>query len=286
MWHGGGPLEHAGTSQQRVFWGMNQALTKLGYHAVFLDLGERIESEQENAAREAQHLRYVRDQGFGGALFYPYAYRHNRDLVQEVSQSVPLVLLDRRISGTDVDFVGIENYGTSRELTEHLIAQGHRRIAHVTSSQPIQSVQDRIQGYLDAMRAANMDAAPDMGEMLLHVPNYNDDRAWTAVDAVFSLPKVLRPTAAVCFTDYMAVALATRLEHLGLSIPGDIALTGFDNIVPTLSNGIGLTTAAQPYEEIGISAVDLLMRRIADPRVSTRSLELPVPLVIRASSVT
>ncbi len=281
MWHGGGPLEHAGTSQQRIFWGMNQSLMKFGYHAVFLDLGGQIGSEEENAAREAVHLRYIRDQGFGGALFYPYAYRSNRALVQEVSRSTPLVLLDRKVRGVEgVDFVGINNYEAMREITRQLIKQGHRRIAHLTRLEPIQSVQDRVQGYLDAMQSEN---SPEMTQMILHVPTYQDERRWTAVDAVFRLPKEQRPTAAVCVTDYVAVDTAEHLERLGLSVP-EVALTGFDNIVPTLPNGMGLTTAAQPYEEIGIAAVELLMRRIKDRQTSPRSLELPVRVLARESS--
>lgn len=288
MWHGGGPLEHAGTSQQRIFWGMNQSLKTAGYHAVFLDLGDVLRPEKEIAAQEAEHLRYVRDQGFGGALFYPYAYRHNRELVEEVSRSVPLVLLDRKISGSDVDFVGIKNYAAMLEITQHLIAQGHRRIAYVTRQEPIQSVQDRVQGYLDAMRAGNASGggAPDLTEMVLTVPPYpyKGDHAWAVVDAVFRLPQGQRPTAAACFTDYLAVSLAERLEFLGLSIPQDVALTGFDDIVPALPNGLGLTTAAQSFEEIGMTAVDLLLRRREDPLSPPESVELPARLIVRASS--
>lgn len=281
MWHGGGPLEHAGTSQQRIFWGMNQSLMKAGCHAVFLDLGDVLRPEKEIAAQEAEHLRYVRDQGFGGALFYPYAYRHNSDLVGDVSRSVPLVLLDRKIAGADVDFVGIGNRAALSEVTRHLTAQGHRRIAYVTRHETIQPVQDRIQGYLDAMRGGD---APDLTEMILTIPPYHDDRAWAVVDTVFRLPEGQRPTAAVCFTDYLAVSLAERLECLGLSIPQDVALTGFDGIVPALPNGLGLTTVAQPYEEIGITAVDLLMQRMKDPLLPPKSVELSARLVVSASS--
>jgi len=281
MWHGGGPLEHAGTSQQRIFWGMNQSLMKIGYHAVFLDLGGQIGSEEQNAVREAQHLRYIRDQGFGGALFYPYAYRHNRELVQEVNRSVPLVLLDRKIPGVDVDFVGIKNQEALFEVTRHLIAQGHRRIAHITRSEPIHSVQDRVQGYLDAMRGAGNS---EMTEMILTVPPYDDARYWIVIDAILRLPEEQRPTAAACLNDYTAVGLAERLEYLGLSTPSDVALTGFDNIVPTLPNGLGLTTVAQPYEEIGMTAIELLMRRIKDPQAPPMSVELSARLIVRESS--
>ena len=282
MWHGGGPLEYAGTSQQRIFWGMNKSVMKAGYHAVFLDLGEGVGMDGENAAREAEHLRYIREQGFAGALFYPYAYRHNGDLVREVSRSVPLVLLDRKIAGVESDFVGIKNYDALFEVTSHLVAQGHRRIAHVTRSEPICSVQDRGQGYIDAMRSAS---EPGMMEMILNVPPYADDRAWTVVDAIFRLPKEQRPTAAVCVTDYLAVSLAERLTHLGLSIPDDVAVTGFDNIVPALPDGTGLTTLAQPYEQIGTTATELLRRRINDRHLPPMSVELPAQLIVRASSV-
>lgn len=286
MWHGGGPLEHAGTSQQRIFWGMNQSLMKAGYHAVFLDLGDVLCPEKEIAAQEAKHLNYIRSQEFGGALFYPYAYHHNRELIKEVSRSVPLVLLDRKLSGVDVDFVGIKNRQALFEITQHLIVQGHRRIAYVTRYEPIQPVQDRIQGYLDAMRTQKVleGSASGLTEMILTVPPYHDEHAWNVIDAVFRLPQKQRPTAAVCFTDYLAVSLAERLKYLGLSVPQDVALTGFDNIVPALSNGLGLTTAAQPYEEIGIAAVNLLMHRIKDFSSPPQSVELPAHLIVRASS--
>ena len=107
MWHGGGPLERAGTAQSRIFWGINHALAQVGHHAVFLDLGgerdgpnEHIGSNDQVAEREAKQLQYVLDKGFGGAIFYPYAYFSNRDLILEVSRRMPLVLLDRKDSGS------------------------------------------------------------------------------------------------------------------------------------------------------------------------------------------
>jgi len=282
MWHGGGPLEHAGTSQQRIFWGMNQSLAETGRHAVFLDIGGgRIGTEEENAAREAAHLRYVLDNGFGGVIFYPYAYRSNRELVKEVNRNIPLVLLDRKLAGVEADFVGVENHDSIFEMTRQLLSQGHRRIAYLTNCEPIHSVQDRIQGYVHAIRQAD---SFDTVETILTIPPFYDDRAWGVVDAVFKLPEGQRPTAAVCFTDYTAVGLVERLEYLGLSVPGDVAVTGFDDIVPALPGGMGLTTAAQPYEDIGSKAVELLLRRMEDFSAPVESVELPARLAFRESS--
>ena len=281
MWHGGGPLEHAGTSQQRIFWGMNQVLQNHGYHAVFLNLGE-LGTNEENAENEAKLLAYVRDQEFGGALFYPYAYDRNHELIREVNRKVPIVLLDRNTIGPEIDYVGVQNLAAMKEVTNHLIAQGHRRIAYLTRNERINPVVDRAQGYSDAMWAAG---SADMTEMILTVSGFDDERDWVVVDAVFALPPDQRPTAAVCLTDYLAVHLCERLSLLGLTIPGDVAVTGFDNLVPSLPNGVGLTSAAQPFEAIGERAADLLIRRMNYETAPPVSEELPVELIVRESSI-
>lgn len=134
---------------------MNQALAEAGYHAVFLRLGQ-IGGEGENAAGEAAHLRYALERGFGGVIFYPYAYRSNRALVEEVSRKIPLVTIDRQTTSLETDFVGIDNRQAAFDTTLHLVAQGHRRIAHVTKCGQIRPVQNRVQGYVDAVREAGV----------------------------------------------------------------------------------------------------------------------------------
>ena len=278
MWHGG-PLDTGRTTQQRIFWGINQTLAQSGYHAVFLDLGS-IGSEEENASREAKHLRYVMEQGFGGAIFYPYAYRSNRRLIQEVSQRLPLCLIDRTLPGVEADFAGAQNYQGMLAATLHLIQQGHRRIAYVTKSEQINPVQERLQGYLHALNSA---LHTDRDEIVLTVPSFNGDD-WTLFDIVFRLPPEERPTAAIGFNDYEAERTARRLSLLGLGVPQDVALVGFDDIVQTLPHGVGLTSVAQPFEEIGQTAAGLFLNRIKNPAAPTAHIELPTRLVIRSSS--
>jgi DNA-binding LacI/PurR family transcriptional regulator len=283
MWHGGGALENpSNTSQQRIFWGINQMLAEAGYHTVFLDIGQ-IGGELENAEREAAHLQYVIDRGFGGAVFYPYAYRSNQELIHRLMRNTPLVLIDRRVAPLESDFVSTANYQAMFDMVMHLVEQGHRRIAYVTKCESIQPVLDRTQGYIDAVRHANID------EIILTIPSRldptaNPDSNWTVIDAVFNVPKGVRPTAAVVFNDYAAHDLFVRLNQLGLSVPGDVALTGFDNIVSSLPGGLGLTTIDQPYEEIGKGAGQLLLRRLKDPSTPFASLEVPGKLIVRDSS--
>jgi DNA-binding LacI/PurR family transcriptional regulator len=276
MWHGG-HFESGVTSQQRIFWGMSQALTKAGYHAVFIDVGE-INAEAENAIREAQQLRDLLKRGFGGAVFYPYAYRSNQELVEEIRRAIPLVTIDRRIEGVDTDFVGVNNHQAMYDTVMHLVNQGHRRIAYITKNEQIRAVQDRIQGYMDAVRVANLD------EMILSIPSRDQEQVWTSVDTMFRLPKDERPTAVAAFNDYAAVDMVNRLKTMGLSVPGDVAVTGFDDIVPLLPTGVGLTTMAQPYEEIGKVAVEVLLRRQKERSAPTQTVELPARLMVRESS--
>lgn len=273
----GGVLEHSNSSQQRIFWGMNQALAEAGYHGVFLRLGQ-IGTEEQNALSEAAHLRYALERGFGGVVFYPYAYRSNQALVEEVGRKIPLVMIDRRITTLETDFVGIENRQAMFETILHLVGQGHRRIAYVTKCEQIRAVQDRVQGYVDAVREAGIP------ELVLTIPSRDRYEPWTVTDTIFSLPTAERPTAAAVFNDYATVDLMYRLQNLGLTVPGDVALAGFDNIIQTLPNGVGLTTVAQPYEEIGKAAVELLLRRMKDPSAPVASIELPTRLVVRGSS--
>ncbi len=259
---------------------MNQALEQAGFHAVFLNLGDEVGTEQENAVREAAHLRYILDQGFGGAVFYPYAYRSNRELLQEVSQHLPLCLIDRMLPGVQADFVGTENYQGMFDATMHLIKQGHRRIAYLTKSEPINPVQDRLLGYQHALYAA---FHTDRDELVLTAPSFNGDD-WPLFDAVFRLPEGERPTAAIGFNDYEAERTMRRLQLLHLRVPQDVALVGFDDIVRTLPNGVGLTSVEQSFEDVGRTAADLFLRRIETPASAPVHIALPNRLVIRDSS--
>ncbi|BDI31160.1 hypothetical protein CCAX7_32110 [Capsulimonas corticalis] len=279
MWHGAA-LGATGTAQQRIFWGMNQALGQAGYHGVFLDLGEEVGTEQENAEREATHLRYALDHGFGGIIFYAYAYDSNRELIQEVSRRMPLVLIDRMVPGVEADFVGTENRQAMFDATKYLIRQGHKRIAYVTKGESINPVQDRLQGYLRALRE---EFASDAYEMVLTAP-FSDSSTWSVFDTVFKLPAEERPTAVLCVNDIEAVRVAKRLAELGLTVPEDVSLIGFDNIVRTLPGGVGLTTVGQPFEEIGKAATKMFLRRVDSAAVPQSHVELPAQLIERESS--
>jgi len=278
MWHG--ISEQGATAQQRIFWGMNKALGREGYHGVFLDLGDEIGSEEENAEREAARLQYAIDHEFGGVIFYAYAYRQNRELIREVARRMPLVLIDRMLTGIDADFVGIDNRQAMFDATRHLIELGHTRLAYVTRNEPINTVIERQEGFRAALREAFGENAQ---ESILTAPPHVGNQ-WPVFDGLMHLPADRHPTAILCVNDFEANEVARRLAEIGLTVPGDVSVVGFDNIVRSLVTGIGLTTVAQPFEEIGSKSAELLLNRLRNPNSPTASVELPARMIIRQST--
>jgi len=272
--------EEGGTGQQRIFWGINQTLGMAGYHTVFLDLVDAVGVADEHAYREAKHLQYALDQGFGGIVFYCYSYNSNRDLLRKVAESVPLVLIDRELPGVEADYVGVTNRKGTMEAMEYLIDLGHRRIAYVTRSEPLNTVQDRLQGYLTALRN-KLGASPF--EMVISVPTNANYENWPAFDAVLNLPPEQRPTAMVCVNDYEATHVTERLIAAGIRVPEDISIVGCDNIITKLPNGVGLTTIAQPFEQIGAEAAKLFLRRMNDRNAEIIEVDCPTRLIVRES---
>jgi LacI family transcriptional regulator len=296
MWHGD-PEEQGVTAQQRIFWGMNRRLAQDGFHGVFLDLGgpigsdkEHIErgqqdlrfsSEAENVEREAAYLRYALEHGFAGIVFYAYAYRRNRELIQEVARRIPIVLIDRMVPGIQADYVGVDNYRAQYEATQHVLSQGHQRALFITTGEAINTVQDRVEGYRQAMADASGGPLP---ENILTAPNNLPDAEWLIFESVFRLPVDKRPTAVLCVNDHIAKDVCRRLIEMGLSVPEDVALCGFDDNISILPNGVGLTTVAQPFEQIGVTAAEAFLARSSEPSLSSRHIELPARLVTRVST--
>lgn len=283
MWKGGGVFEHHGTAQTRIMEGMHRVFERHSPSdplvTQFYDLGG-ITSMADNAAREAENLRITLRHRFAGVVFYPYAYQHNQALIRSVSSRMPFVVIDRLIQRVDTDYVGVQNRQALYDATRHLIDLGHERIAFVTNAEPINTVADRLEGYLVAM----VDAFGAARQEFIFVAPTLDAESWPLLDMAFRLPLNQRPSAAVCVNDHLAVHLLERLDGLGVRVPRDISVVGFDNLIHKLPNGIGLTTMAQPYEEIGEKAAEIILQRQGRPAKEYLQIELPCDLVLRNST--
>ena len=188
--------------------------------------------------------------------------------VQE--KDIPFVLIGHR---DGVRWVAPDDYDGGLQATHHLLRLGHERILHVTGALLGQGEYDRYSGYHDALSEAGLE--PDRALLV--------DGEFTSLGAYRAVRKALEQglsfSAVFAASDEMAVGTIAALEDMGLKVPTDISIVGFDDL-PEI--GEGLTTVRQDISSIAASAVTLLKEGLAGERV--RHEVVPVNLVVRGTT--
>lgn len=239
------------------------------------------------AASEAAFLRgLLTEKDCAGAIIWYIGGTDNMDLLREVCDSgFPLVFVDRIPSAiTNCDFVGTDNVGSAFHAVTHLLELGHRRIACVTNLDHASSVSERIEGW----REAHQRAGVPLDESLLINPGEGADSQsedYSIHDQVRRMLSLDQPaTAAFCINDNLAVSAMESLTKLGLRIPDDFSLVGFDGLMSWMPNGGGLSSPIQNFERMGQTAYRLLRSRMAQPRHPARHVLLDAPLCLNGST--
>ncbi|GAB3927768.1 hypothetical protein GCM10027613_44020 [Microlunatus endophyticus] len=179
-----------------------------------------------------------------------------------------------------VDHVWVDNVAATREITDLLIAEGHRRIA-IVGVGPMATAQLRLKGYRTALRAAGIRAEP---ELEISCGNWYADGAATSFGAFLDQRDHDRPDAVVCMTDTLALGVISAVHRRGLSVPGDISVVGYDNIADAASMEPPLTTVHFDKQVFAETAIRVLTNRISEPDRPTMSVTLPHRIVRRAST--
>jgi LacI family transcriptional regulator len=213
-----------------------------------------------------------------GVLIAPVCDRSRSNLRRLTAHSVPFVLIDRSIPGIECDLVQGDSVGGARQLVEHLLGLGHRRIAHVTETQEVSTARDRLRGYQEALERAGIPFVPALvieGSATV-AGGYQAARKLlarsTRLDAIFAV------------NNLAAVGTVRALQEHGLDIPGDIAVACFDDIELAAMLQPFLTVMAQPAETFGTIAAQLLLDRIAGRGgARRRRVVLPADLTVRIS---
>ncbi|MDR3706856.1 MAG: LacI family DNA-binding transcriptional regulator [Capsulimonadaceae bacterium] len=200
-------------------------------------------------------------------------------LPDSVVESVPIVSFGASYS-TRVDHVGVDLAVGARAVLRHLIGIGRRRIAYLVAECDCQAGNARYDAYINCLK--------DAGFEPLFV-NFNEDRtayqrkaAREAVLERFSSPSGI--DALFCFSDELAIGAHMALRQLGVSIPGDVALTGFDGIDDLECVDPPITAIAQPYEALAEIAWTFLNKRLENKDLPRQSTVLTPELVIRGST--
>lgn len=198
--------------------------------------------------------------------------------VVDVQYGAPVVAVDPHTGTSDFPTVDADNLRGARLATEHLLGLGHRRIALLAGRPDLQSAKLREQGYRDALAAA----AVPFDDALVRVGGYDPDLSKLAARELLTDPR--RPTAVFAANDVTAIATIEVALDLGLRVPGDVSVVGFDNIPESALCTPPLTTVNQPIRTMGERAVELLIRLIREQPVEVTHLTLDTGLVVRGST--
>ena len=197
---------------------------------------------------------------------------------QIVALDIPIVLIG--IHRDDVTSVTIDDYQGARLATQHLVDLGHRDIA-VMSDEPeslfgFTAPPDRLRGFLDVLRENNIEWNPHRE---LH-GGFNQKTAIAAMDDL--LARSNPPSAIFCLSDEMAFGAMISIRAHGLRVPEDISVVGFDD--HDMAEFAGLTTVAQPIENLAQMAALTIMGKINKPNNEVKKLNFPIKLVVRSST--
>jgi LacI family transcriptional regulator len=192
-------------------------------------------------------------------------------------RGVPLVVVDRRPQAHGVDVVRADSHGGAEELGRLLVSLGHRHIAVLSGPATVPTAVDRVAGFCRAL----VDEAGLPPPQVEHGAFSIESGHAMALDVVQGTP---RPTAIFAANNFIAIGVLHALEEVGLRVPDDVAVVGFDDLPQAMVTFPFLTVAAQPAYEMGRRAVAVLLERIGSPAGPARDIVLPTELVVRRSS--
>ena len=200
----------------------------------------------------------------------------DREARRMLRVGVPIVLLDR--DHPTLPCITIDDVEGGRMATEHLLELGHRRIAFVGDIEEnlfgFDSSAHRRAGFEAAMAAADVPIEPDW---IIRRPHGRDA---ARVAAAALLAQSSRPTAVFSTSDVQAIGVLDAAKAAGVPVPEQLSVIGFDNV--EAAGYTGLTTVAQPLEEIGALGADLLLRAVSGEEISSR--RMPLEIVDRGST--
>jgi LacI family transcriptional regulator len=193
----------------------------------------------------------------------------------EFSIDAPIVSIDPLASNPNYPSVHATNYQGALAAMEYLIGLGHKRIGYISGRAELESSNRRLMGYREALEKAGI----SVDESLIASGDYTTETGVTCTRELLALENP--PTAIFASNDQMAIGVFQVAEELGMQIPEDLSVVGFDNI--TESKYMGLTTVDQFISEMGFVATQKLIKLINGATLEDQTYRMQTQLIVRNS---
>jgi len=249
--------------------GVEDAANKFGFNII-------ICNTDNDPEKETKYVNLLLQKSVDGLIFATSEIA-NQNILMLKERQFPLVLIAREVEGIEVDVVLADNFQGAYEGVKYLISLGHRRIAFLGESLNIKSTRERQAGYEKALQEAGI---PVEAELIV-TGLKSLEEAYHRMRLFY--PKA-RPTAIFAANDVLAIGAIRALKELGLSIPRDVSVLGFDDTVFASIAEPPLSSVAQPMRQMGKMAMTRLISRIRNKEEKCRRIVLPTKLIIRTST--
>jgi LacI family transcriptional regulator len=236
-------------------------------------------NSNQDGIREREYLERLREQRVQGVLITPIDPNGERSA--ELGGGMPVVLVDCHARDDTQCSVAVDDVLGGALALDHLLETGHERIAFIGGPMSVQQVRDRYQGARNALERSSHQAELTLLETEALVVT----EGRRAGERLVAMPPEERPTAAFCANDLLALGLLQAAWRFGLSVPGGLAVVGYDDIEFAEAAAVPLTSVRQPRELLGRTAARLLLEEASDEVVHQhQQVRFSPELVVRAST--
>ncbi len=255
-----------------VISGAEDIAFKAGYNVV-------ISQSNDQAAKEIKIVQSMFSNRVDG-LIISIAMQTNtfEHLKIFKKKNIPLVFFDRVIPEIITDKIVVDDFAGGFRVTQHLIDQGYKRIAHLAGTQNLMTYFDRKNGYIEALSKNGI----SYDESLVIVTSLTSEEGVTAVQQLMELPNP--PDAIFCGNDTTALSVMIYLRDKGVRIPQDFGIVGFSNEPFSKVVSPSISTIAQPGFKMGQKAAELIIKEIETKERNPQTIVLPTELIVRESS--
>lgn len=250
--------------------GIQQEAEKLGYNIAISVINEPTEALP----------RLVEEDSVAGLIAIGGGDISDHLLQQIVQNNIPLVTVDNQSNLQPLNSVVVENYRGAYLAVQHLVELGHQRIAVIRGPQKYKSLTERFHGYLNAMFDAriSIDSSLIQDSLSQGLPN----KGYLEMKALLKLQEP--PTAVFAVSDRTALGAISAIKEVGLKVPTDLSIVGFDDMPPYAYPEPALTSVTSKRLEMGHIAMQRLHQIINGPNQVPINIMMPCQLVIRDSS--
>lgn len=245
------------------------------YHVIFC-------SSDENPEKSRAQIAMLQQSQVDGYIISPPI--NSEEQIRLLAKCrIPFVLIDRYFPEIESDYIVVDNYDAAYKATSHLLAQGRRRIANITMNLNLVNMNERTEGYKQALLGHSIAVDENLIKVL---PFSHDNKDVTkAIQELLGSTDGRKADAILFSTSKIGVMGIECISALGLKIPEDVAVVSFDNADAYKICVSPVTVVGQPLQEIGKTAVQIIMDKIEHPRNSARfqHIKLNTELIVRKS---